>query len=149
LAYGIHSEGEGAFYVEGKYVTITLDLDNMTWTMTDFNVSTYPTYEVIGFVGDFCSWGANGADPEMKQSSYDPHIWELDDVEVGNPGYGVKFRADHDWSNRWCPTVNTDVPYGVGRLNPSDDPNISIADSGKYYVKFNDLTGHYIVLLKK
>lgn len=148
LAFGEGLNNDNSFYVNGKYVTIDVDLDAMTYTMTDFDISTAKTYTAICFVGDFCAWGAEGADPEMTQTE-DPHIWEMKNVAIDNPGYGVKFRDNHSWDNRWCPTANTDIPYGIGRLNPADDPNISITEVGNYYVKFNDLTGHYIVEYKK
>ncbi len=140
----------GAFYnaTEG-YKTITINAKDMTYTITDFDMTNAKTWNMVNFVGDFCGWGANNADPAMTPSSYDPHIWSLT-VNIDNPGYGVKFRVNHSWDNRWCPKVPSNIPYGVAEYNPtSQDNNISIQDSGEYSVKFNDLTGHYIVMLKK
>ncbi|WP_321334319.1 SusE domain-containing protein [uncultured Bacteroides sp.] len=142
--------GDGSFFneIEG-YKTITLNLKEMTCTITDYDMSQAKEWEMINFVGDFCGWGADDADPAMTQSAYDPHIWNLA-LNIDNPGYGVKFRVSHSWDNRWCPFVPTDIPYGKAEYNPtSQDNNISIQEAGDYYVKFNDLTGHYIVMLQK
>ena len=130
----------------------------MTWKLESYDVSTANVWPVVGFVGAFCNWGDGGSDPEMAHvmtkgdgtsEIADEHNWKwegtLDTIE-----YGVKFRANHSWDNRWCPKVPTDNPYGVADFNPSSDPNIDISKqgTGDYQVWFNDLTGHYIVKRK-
>jgi hypothetical protein len=140
----------GAFYnATDGYKKITLNLKDMTYSIEDYDISNAQQWDMINFVGDFCGWGADNADPAMTPSEYDPHIWSLT-VNVDNPGYGVKFRVDHSWDNRWCPAVPTDIPYGKAEFNPTtQDNNISIQEAGEYAVKFNDLTGHYNVMIKK
>lgn len=142
-------EGDaGAFYneIEG-YKTITLNLKDMTYTIEDYDVSSATVWENMNFVGAFCNWGET--EPDMVRSEYDPHIWSLT-ITLDNIEYGVKFRTGHSWDNRWCPKNPDNQPYGYAEYNPTaQDNNISIKDLGEYYVKFNDLTSHYIVMPKK
>lgn len=140
---------DGSFYVEGTaYKTVTLNLADMTWTMEDYDISGAKNWDMINFIGQFCNWGENDSDPAMTQSEFDPHIWGLT-IDLNNIDYGVKFRADHNWDNRWCPPVSTAVPYGKTDYNPtSHDNNISLTSTGRYYIRFNDITGHYVFLLQ-
>lgn len=146
LAYG-ESDG-GAFYVEDKYVTITLDLNEMTWTMMDYDTTDKKNYEQIWIAGVFNNWPQGGTDlGKLQKWAYDPHIWSatvtMDDVE-----YGVKFNAG-TWGEKWCPSVTSDVPYGVSEYNPAHDNNIDLKGvAGTYFVQLNDLTGHYILIKK-
>lgn len=142
---------DGSFFSEtDSYKTITLDIKNMTYTITEYDASAAPVWEKMNFVGSFCDFGSSNNDPDMVKSSYDPHIWSLS-LPIDVVGYGVKFRANHSWDTKWCPITPTDNPYGISLYNNQVDNNIDISAQGvgNYYVKFNDLTGHYIVMLKK
>ncbi|MDR0413260.1 MAG: SusF/SusE family outer membrane protein [Dysgonamonadaceae bacterium] len=132
---------------EAGYYTIKINIWDLTCAIEPFDASAAVEWPVICFVGAFCNWGANGLDPEMNRSTYDPHIWSLT-IDLDNIDYGVKFRANHDWGTRWCPEIPGNNPYGKAVFNPSADPNIDIAKQGlgHYFVKFNDLTSHYIVM---
>jgi len=144
----VYEESDGgAFFVEEGYKTITLDLANMTWTIVDYDMSGAKNWNMINFIGEFCKWGENNSDPAMTRSEYDPHIWRLS-IELNNIDYGVKFRANHNWDERWCPTNSDNVPYGTTEFNQADDKNISLPSTGKYKIWFNDLTGHYVFLLQ-
>lgn len=144
----IESEG-GSFYNETEgYKTITINLKDMSYTIEDFDVSKSPTYTMINFVGVFCNWGEGNADPAMTPMEYDPHIWKITQ-NLSTVEYGVKFRANHSWDNRWCPPNPDDTPYGKTDFNPAGhDNNISLAEPGEYNVVFNDLTGHYVITKK-
>lgn len=146
--FSYENKGDGAFYneIEG-YKTITLNLKDMTYTIVDYDMSQAKNWETMHFVGAFCGWGTT--EPYMIRSEYDPHIWSLS-INLDNIEYGVKFRANHTWDYRWCPKNPDDIPYGLAEYSPSSqDNNISITELGEYYVKINDLTGHYIVIPKK
>ncbi|MDR0831161.1 MAG: SusF/SusE family outer membrane protein [Prevotellaceae bacterium] len=137
------------------YYTLTIDDKAKTYSITPFDESTFAQYSVMCFVGNFCNWGADGSDPEMQNfvvktnggaDIIDNHNWFLE-VDIDLVGYGVKFRANHDWGTKWCPIKSANNPYGVAEYNPTNDPNIDISlqGEGRYEVRFNDLTAHYFV----
>lgn len=139
----------GAFYNQTEgYKKITIDIQEMTYTVEDYDMSGANTFSMINFVGAFCNWGENNADPAMTPTAYDPHIWKLD-ITLDIIDYGVKFRANHSWDNRWCPSNPDDFPYGLLDFNPANhDNNISVPETGRYHIVFNDLTGHFVMLKK-
>jgi hypothetical protein len=144
----LQDNAEASFNIaEEGYYTIKINIWNLTYTIEPFDASTSVEWPSVCFVGAFCNWGANGLDPEMNRSDYDPHSWSLT-IDLDNIDYGVKFRANHDWGTRWCPEIPGNNPYGKAVFNPTADPNIDIAQQGlgRYFVKFNDLTAHYIVM---
>lgn len=148
----------GAWYnaAEGYY-TIDIDVVKMTYSIKPFDVTTaapysaahpYPktdhTFNTIGVIGQFSNWADQNA---LTQSSYDPHIWILNETSLSTVQYGIKFRAEGSWDFRWCPKIATDVPYGVAAYDPTDqDNNIDVTPTGagKYQLILNDLTGHYV-----
>ncbi|MDR1544723.1 MAG: SusF/SusE family outer membrane protein [Prevotellaceae bacterium] len=148
--------GGADFVLETEgYYTLTINDKEMTYSIDMYDVESAAEYAVMGFVGAFCGWGEGGADPEMQNFTVktnsganiiDTHNWYLE-IQLDNIDYGVKFRANHGWGDRWCPVKSTENPYGLAEHNPTSDPNIDIAAQGigKYEVRFNDLTGHYFV----
>ncbi len=146
----IDSEG-GSFYNETDgYKKITIDVKEMTYTIEDVDMSTVPTWTMINFVGAFCGWGSGSPNPEpaMTPTAYDPHIWKIN-IYLDIIEYGVKFRANNSWDNRWCPGNPDASPYGTTDYNPTGhDNNISLAETGDYSVIFNDITGQYVIMKK-
>ena len=149
--------GEENFVIATEgYYTITIDDKAMTYEITPFNASTSAEYAVINFVGQFCNWGNGSNEPDMQNvivktkggaDIIDTHNWYLY-VNLSTVEYGVKFRANNSWTNRWCPVKASESPYGIAELNPPppSDPNIDLGENtGAYEVRFNDLTGHYFV----
>lgn len=116
------------------YYTVTANIADLTYTIEAYDATGKTEYTTLGLIGDFNEWSAQ---LEMTKAAYDPHIWYLDDVEL--PDGGLKFRANDDWGISWGGTT---FPYGGG----SGD-NITVT-AGKYYVKFNDLTGQYVFYAK-
>ncbi|MEL7589260.1 MAG: SusF/SusE family outer membrane protein [Prolixibacteraceae bacterium] len=151
-ANGVLEVGDlGAFYVQNDgYYTLTVDIGAMTWNIVSYDATTAPVWPVLNFVGAFSEWGAAN-EPDMLVSTYDPHQWSLN-ISLATIEYGVKFRANHNWDNRWCPKVPTDAPYGIADFSPtSHDNNIDLAKQGigNYHIRFNDLTGHYVVMIRE
>jgi len=149
----------GAWYnaTEGYY-TITLNLVEMTMSVTPFDITTaapyahatnpYPnadhTFNKVGVIGQFCGWDN---EPALTQLAYDPHIWYLKAEYLSDVTYGIKFRAENNWDYKWSPDISTDVPYGVAPYkSATQDNNIDVTGmgAGTYFIKFNDLTGEYI-----
>ncbi|MGQ1946532.1 SusE domain-containing protein [Geofilum sp. OHC36d9] len=142
---------ENDFYIETEgYYTLNINIENMTWNLEPYDASGAVIWPVINFVGQFSNWGVDN-EPDMVASDYDPHQWTLD-ISLEDIDYGVKFRANNGWDDRWCPQVPTDSPYGIADYNPSShDNNIDLSEQGlgQYHVRFNDLTGHYVVLIQE
>lgn len=149
LLFG-ESDGDNFTIDSEGYYTLNINIQDMTWSMDSYDASSAGVWGVVNFVGAFSEWGEVN-EPNMKVSAYDPHQWTLD-IELSTVEYGVKFRADHNWDNKWCPSIPTDSPYGVADYNPTEhDNNIDIESQGvgKYHVRLNDLTGHYYVMIQK
>ncbi|MCU4155650.1 SusF/SusE family outer membrane protein [Carboxylicivirga sp. A043] len=141
----------GDFYIETEgYYTLNINVETMTWSIEAYDASEAAVWTIVNFVGQFSNWGADN-EPNMVVSAYDPHQWTLD-INLENIDYGVKFRTNNSWDNRWCPQVPTDSPYGIADFNPTGhDNNIDLAEQGlgHYHVRLNDLTGHYVVLIQE
>ncbi len=127
-----------AFKIAPGYHTVTLDLAAMTYTITPFDASGKVEYAVMGAIGEFCGWDN---EPEMTKSAYDPHKWTYDyNFDAGTT---VKFRADHAWTANWGGPADA-LPYGVSVF---DGPGCAVP-AGNYTIYFNDLTGHYAIIMK-
>ncbi len=118
------------------YFTFTINTKEVTYSLEPYDASGATTYATIGLIGEFNDWGA---DLYLTQTAYDPHIWILDDVEL--PEGEIKFRANGSWDYNWGAES---FPFGKGT---GGGPNIFVP-AGTYFVKFNDLTGHYVFLAK-
>lgn len=118
------------------YYTITVNIDEMTYTVVPFNASGATTYATIGIIGDSTPDGWD-ADQDMTKSEFDSHIWFIKGIEL-NDGE-MKFRAGNDWAVNWG--GNT----AMSGLATPDGPNVPVA-GGTYDIWFNDLTGRYIFI---
>jgi hypothetical protein len=117
------------------YYTFTADFANNTYTWTKLANQSPATYNKIGLIGDFNSWGG---DEELTQVT--PHNWMVSDFTVTSTG-SVKFRANGGWDVNWGAAVDlSTVNYGVG---VSNGDNMTIAP-GTYDVYFNDITGEFV-----
>lgn len=126
------TEGEG-------YYTLEVDTENKTSSLTTFDESSAQTFSSVGIIG----FGTTGSDEgwsqdiDMTQSSFDPHIWYISEIELFDGE--VKFRAEDDWAVNWGASTEFS---GFGSL---DGPNIPTT-AGLYEVWFNDLTGNYMLI---
>ncbi len=118
------------------YYEFTLDAENMTYTLDEYDASSATSYTTIGIIGDSTPGGWD-ADTDMIQSSFDPHIWYINGVEL-NDG-AMKFRSDNDWAVNWG--SDTEIS-GFGVQEGADIP----VTSGTYDIWFNDLDGGYIFI---
>jgi hypothetical protein len=130
--------GSGNISIETEgYYTLNINTDEVTFSIEESEATkTDATYDMIGLIGAFNEWGG---DLELTQESYDPHIWTADDVEL--PEGELKFRANGGWDANWG---GTSFPYGAG---VSGGDNIVVPE-GTYFVKFNDITKHYVFYKK-
>ncbi|OJU52662.1 MAG: hypothetical protein BGN96_07120 [Bacteroidales bacterium 45-6] len=138
-----------AFYnATAGYKTITINVQDLTCSVSDYDISGNTDWSRIGLVGIFNGW----TDTDMTRlSDKNRHIWILDltlpALAAGNT-HPVKFRANGSWDYRWAPAEPENAMYGKTIFKKSPDDNIVIRAGGNYHVVFNDLTGHYIFLLK-
>jgi hypothetical protein len=142
----------GAFYnAEAGYKTISVNVDDMAYSISNYDASGANEWQTIGVIGEFCGW-AN--EPKMTQySAGNKHIWSL---ELTLPSlaegatHPVKFRANESWGSRWAANDPEAVPFGKAIFLTKDeyDPNIVLHSGGNYHIVFNDLTGHYIFIKK-
>lgn len=119
------------------YYSLTLNKEDMSYTFDAVDISTAPTYTTIGLIGDATADGWD-ADQDMTPTTFDPHIWVIEGIELSEGE--VKFRADDDWTNSW----GASTPLSGQGFN-DNDPNIPVA-AGSYNVWFNDLDGRYILI---
>lgn len=115
------------------YYTITASVSKMTFTIKEYDASSAPEYTGIQLSGS----GVTDA-VTLVQAYYDPHIWIADDLSLT-----IGELVFHSGSNTWGAKT---FPYGKGT---ADGENIKVIKAGKYYIKFNDLTGHYVFYQKK
>jgi len=118
------------------YYTVTADIGQLRYSINPYDATATPAYNNISLIGDFNNWES---DLDLVKTDYDPHIWVVDDVDL--PAGGLKFRANHDWGMNWG--AADQFPYGKG-AGGGDNIVIKDEDTGIYFVKFNDLTGHYV-----
>ena len=124
------------------YYTLTINIDDLTYTLEPYDASEATEYEMIGLVGEGTTVGwPNDDNPTpdimLTQSSFDPHIWYVKDVQLSEAG--IKFRANQTW----------DVNWGGGENFPSGQAtgdDIIVSEAGTYEAWFNDLTGRYIFI---
>jgi 1,4-alpha-glucan branching enzyme len=91
-------------------------------------------FETIGIIGSATSKGWDASTPMKLVSAGDPNNWILTSyLQVGE----VKFRANNSWDVNWG---GSEFPVGTGVRN---GPNIQIAESGYYTIRFNDVTASY------
>lgn len=128
----------GAFYNQNeRYVTITINTKDLTYSIVDFDAASSKVYNTIGPIGGFTNWDN---EPPLTKSSYDPHQW-LGTFKF-DISTAVKFRAENNWGFNWG-GKDTDFPYGKAIF---DGPGANVTLPGTYKIHFNDLTGHYVIL---
>lgn len=128
------------------YYTMTADLSTLALTFTPYTAGAaavrHPFVALIGEGSPSGNWDTNTNMVEVT-----PHIWVLSaaDMKVGE----FKFRNSTDWSGTaWgAESATYDSPYGVAS-DASDAKNFKIEKAGIYLIQFNDLTKHYVIILK-
>lgn len=116
------------------YYTITANMITLTYSITPYDATDAPAYNNIQLLGTGISSAVS-----LRQTHYDKHIWIADDITL--TGGNLKFQSE-DSSVSWAGST---FPWGKGE---NTDETIPVTVSGNYFVKFNDLTGHYIFYKK-
>jgi starch-binding outer membrane protein SusE/F len=141
-AWGYDSSGQivqmdngGNLSATAGYKTMTFDTSTGTLTYASYDTSAVVSYASIGLCGAFNSWGTT-SDILLTKTDYDSHIWVADGVVLS--AGALKFRANSAWTSNWG---STNFPYGIASSGGS---NMTVNTAGTYFVKFNDITGHYV-----
>jgi hypothetical protein len=116
------------------YYTIVADMSKMTYSIKPYDASGAATYTGMEMTG------ASTGTVTLTQAHYNPHIWTADNVSLKTTDK-IQFHATSGgpvWGSET-------FPWGTGI---KDGGNISVAPAGNYFVKFNDLTGHYVFFKK-
>ena len=126
--------------VDGEgYYTMNMNLSNNTYSIVPFDESSAATYSTIGIIGSSTPNGW-GSDTDMTQSTFDPHLWYINDINLVDGE--AKFRAGDAWDTNWG--ADTELT-GFGTF---DGPNIPV-EAGTYDIWFNDLDGSYVFILNE
>ncbi len=124
------------------YYTVTLNKEGPSISVEPYDVSTATTYTSIAIIGSARTEGGFDApDTDLTQSEFDPHIWQIQEVELVDGE--LKFRANNAWDVSWGSDTALSG-YGV----TANGPNIPVT-AGMYEIWFNDLTGGYIFIPKQ
>lgn len=131
----------GGFTAAGYY-TMNFDLNNNKYTVTPYT-GAVTEYDQISFIGAFNAWAG---DLDLTQSAYDKHIWINTNTVIPSDGE-LKLRANHAWA------VSFGGSNGLwkekqGQFAKFDGGDNVKVKAGTYFVKFNDITKHIIMIAK-
>ena len=77
------------------YYSFMVDLSNNTFTLEPYDAEEAPTYATIGIIGTATAGGWD-ADTDMTQSTFNPHLWYINNAAI-TAGGEMKFRANDAW----------------------------------------------------
>lgn len=110
------------------YYTIKVNISAKTYSIDPFDASGAVSYTSAKLTGS-----ALQSDVTMVQAFNNPHIWTANDVVLTDSE--VKFNLDGAlWGS-------DKFPWGIASQNGE---GVKIFEAGTYFVKYNDLTGHYV-----
>lgn len=119
------------------YYTFSVDLKALTYSFKPYaEGATATTYDRIGVLGS-ATVGDWNSDTPMTQIT--PHVWVIKGIKL--TAAEIKFRANDGWAVSWGGN-STNLPFG---MSDSGD-NIGIARESTYFISFNDLTKHYVII---
>ena len=141
------SEGGAIVNETAGFKTVTINVQTMNYSVTDYNASSAPVWNTVGIIGGFSGWSP----PVLPMTVFPEgniHLWVL---EYGFPtltmGWGdpFKFVAEETFDHQWVALNDFDMPFGntVYFTGTQPDFSVTIRQAGTYRIWFNDLTGHY------
>lgn len=121
------------------YYTLSVNLSELTVDFSPYNAgATAPTYNSMGIYGNATPGGWS---TETRMTGVSPHIWVIKEVELTKGEF--LFRANNASTDSWSGTSSNDLPFGKAVKSGT---GTKIEEAGTYFVQFNDLTGHYIII---
>ncbi len=131
---GVFSVGADGYY------EITVNIEDFTFEVATIDATSSPSYTTLGIIGDSTPDGWD-ADTDMTQSTFDEHMWYIQDVTLVD-GL-LKFRHSNDWPGNWGGTTAIS-----GTTTTDGDPPAIPVTAGTYDIWFYDLDGRYIFIPK-
>lgn len=122
------------------YYDLTVDIEEMTYSLTAADISTSPSFASVGIIGTSTPGGWDN-DTNMTNSTFNIHLWKLNNVAI--TAAAIKFRANDSWDLPGNWGGGTPVS-GMTSVNGSDFVAVNV--DGTYDVWFNDLDGRYIFI---
>ena len=122
------------------YYDLTVNIEEMTYSLLSFDASTSPSFASVGIIGTSTPGGWEN-DTDMTKSTANTHLWRLNNVAI--TAAAVKFRANDSWDLPGNWGGGTPVS-GITSVNGSDFVAVDV--DGTYDVWFNDLDGRYIFI---
>jgi hypothetical protein len=104
------------------YYTVTANTSKGTYAVTPYDAAGRPAHTTVTF-----------GSTALAQTAYDPHMWVAEDVKP-TAGAAEYFSVDG------TPYGAAGFPYGKATAGG----DAIRAKGGNYFVKFSDLTGHYV-----
>lgn len=117
---------------EGIY-TLNVDLSNLTVSLDKYEEAV-TDHELVSLMGD----AAKDWDVGLPMTQATPHIWVATNVElkVGE----LKFKSGGDW---WgVDSKKAELPFAMA----VGGDNIKVETAGTYYIAFNDITKHFVII---
>lgn len=130
LAFGKGGDIPGP-ETEGIY-TLSVDLLNLTVELKPY-AEVVTTNELVALRGT----AAIDWDTDLPLTKVAEHVWVATNAElkVGE----MKFKGDNSW---WGTNGTIEFPFAQA----AGDNNIKIENAGTYFIAFNDLTKHFVVI---
>ncbi|NDW08451.1 SusE domain-containing protein [Dysgonomonas sp. 520] len=119
---------------EGIY-TLNVNLSSLTYELVEYT-GEVTDYDAISLIGSaYIDW-----DTDLTMTKVANHVWVANNVTLQAGEF--KFRANNGWSESWGAGSDTEMPFGIA--NGGD--NFIIETGGTYYIAFNDITKHFVVI---
>jgi hypothetical protein len=123
------------------YYQLTVNTDEMTYSLVPYDVSGAPAFSSVGIIGDATPGGWD-SDTNLTNSAAQPHLWRAASVALTDAK--VKFRANDSWDLPGNWGGGASPIQGVTSVNGGDFQGVFLA--GNYEIWFNDLDGRYIFM---
>lgn len=117
-----------------------------TYTVSSYNATSAPTYSTMGIIGAAIGGWGDSDEVNFTKDANNPHLWYALNVSF-TKGSEFLIRANDGWNSVWR-YDKSDKLYGKSYLAGGGDNFPFKANSGKYDVWFNDLTGDYNIIPK-
>lgn len=122
------------------YYTLTVNTEEMTYSLVRFDASAVPSFTSVGLIGAG-SPGGWEADTVLANTTGNTHIWHKSGVVITPDA--IKFRANASWELPGNWGAGTPIS-GVVTSNGGDF--VGVEEAGTYDVWFNDIDGRYIFI---
>jgi hypothetical protein len=116
-----------------------------SFTVTPYDASSDPTYNLIGLIGAAIGGWGDGDEIDLTQDPNNPHLWYALNVSFEN-GQEFLIRPNDDWGNGVWRYTGSEELHGQANLAGSGDNFPFTAPTGSYDFWFNDIDGSYVIV---